>query len=256
MPIQIFKNEFIDSLKRPLIKGIIDEKYYGRGVSFSKADVIQKSNLVCPTAKGLKLAMPSEGKDFQFKNALKVYEHFKNMSVMEATDARIWTYLTHVTFWDYMTKFRPIGDQQENQKVNYILRHYFVDPVNSKNLLLNDISLLWWGTHLTYDPDHKENPYWLTEELFSMLDYTRHLLPGSQGRHREFARAVMQYVAEHKKLFLNYKEAKIRFVMRKCNFTAGYKVFPVLSRKEIIDLISQYENEISQIKEAKQLVTA
>lgn len=170
------------------------------------------------------------------------------MSIMEATDARIWTHLAHVTFWPYMLKFRSASEQPKGSQAKYILRHYFVNSVNSKNLLLNDISLLWWGAHLTHDPDYIKDPFWLTAELFSMLDYTRHLLPGSQGRNRNFALAVLQYVAQNKDAFVTYKEAKIRFIMRKCNFIAGYKLFPILSRPEIVEVIASYRDEIDKIK--------
>ncbi len=248
-PLPMFKSEFIDGLKKRLSRGDIDPRYADKGIKVDHTSVILSQTLHCPMAAGIVLKNPDEGADFQLKNSITVFRHFKNMTITEATDARIWTYLSHVAFWPYMLKFRPAFSQPQASRANYILRHYFVIPVNSKNLLLNDIALLWWGAYLTHDPEHKEDPFWLTAELFSMLDYTRHLLPGSQGRNRNFALAVMQFVAQNKTIFTTFKEAKVRFIMRKCNFIAGYKLFPMLSRQEIVNVISSYRGEIEKVKE-------
>lgn len=249
MSLSLFKSEYVDYLKKRVKTDDIDAGYFGRGIKYGQSNVIRNPYLESPDETGLKLMMPGESETFEYENAKILFKHFRGMNITQATDERIWTYLTHVSFWDYMKKRRPIEDSPESQRQRYILRHYFVDPVNARNLLLNDISLLWWGVYLTYDADNKQDPFWLTAEAFSMLDYTRHLLPGSQGRSRTFALAVLQYVKENPKLFKGYKEAKVRFVMRKCNFVSGYKLLPILSRAEIIDTISKYKNEIAGVKE-------
>ena len=51
-----------------------------------------------------------------------------------------------------------------------------------------------------------------------MLDYTRHLLPGTQGRSNSFRHALLEFVIKNDKLFLKYKETKVRYLMRKVNF--------------------------------------
>ncbi|MFH1310738.1 MAG: DUF6339 family protein [Candidatus Omnitrophota bacterium] len=244
---RIFKRTYIDELKLRLSKNDIDQGYLKDGVKFNATDTMINPLLQSPTESQLTLMMPDEGDDFQFNNSKSLYEHFKNMNITQATDARIWTYLTHVTFWKYMSRFRPIGKQPEDKRKNYIRRHYFLDPVNAKNLVLNDISLLWWGAHLSHDEQNKEDPYWLTKEFFSMLDYTRHLLPSVQGRNKTFVRAVLNFVVDHEEIFSEAKEAKVRFVMRKCNFIAGYKVFPILTRQEIMNIMGKYIDEIKRI---------
>jgi len=225
----------------------IDAGYLASGVSFHPTNIMKNPQLGSPEDSKIALVMPKETDEFQFKNSQIIYEHFKDMNATQATDARIWSYLTHVTFWEYMSELRPIGQQPADKQGNYILRHYFLDPVNAANLVLNDISLLWWGAHLTYDAENEKDPYWLTKELFSMLDYTRHLLPSIQGRNTTFVKAVLNYVVDNRSLFKVAKEAKVRFIMRKCNFVAGYKVFPILSRHEIVGIMNQYIQEIKAI---------
>ena len=78
-----------------------------------------------------------------------------------------------------------------------------------------------------------------------MLDYTRHLLPGYQGRSRQFTHAVLEFVIENEALFSKNKEAKVRFIMRKLNFIAGYRALATLSKQDIKELIGKYRGEIS-----------
>jgi len=249
MGLKLVKSDFVNELKKNLRKNFVDPKYLDGGISFGPMNVIENPFLDSPEDKKIRLTAPGEDDRFEFQNSVILYEHFKTMTITQATDARIWTYLTHVTFWEYMHSRRPIGSAPEAQRPAYIMRHYFVDPVNARNLLLNDISLLWWGAHLTYDEENVQDPFWLTAEAFSMLDYTRHLLPGSQGRNRNFALAVLQFVLENPKMFKTFKESKVRFIMRKCNFISGYKVLPVMTRKDIIGLISKYKDEIEAVKD-------
>ena len=103
---------------------------------------------------------------------------------------------------------------------------------------------------MTYDEGRKD-PYELTKELFSMLDYTRTLIPGIQGRNKNFSWALLEFVLENEKIFSNYKENKIRFLMRKLNYVGGYKSLSSISKDEIKILFSNYTNELGTIKSAR-----
>jgi hypothetical protein len=80
-----------------------------------------------------------------------------------------------------------------------------------------------------------------------MLDYTRHLLPGTQGRNKKFVQALLEYVVENKPLFSSYKESKVRFLMRQTNYIAGYRVLPTLSKDETKQALNQYHSQLSNI---------
>ena len=147
-----------------------------------------------------------------------------------------------------MIKRLCVSDQPKEKKMDYILGHWFLGKVNANTLLRNDISMLWWIGNLTYDTDRKD-PYELTREVFAMLDYTRSLLPGTQGRNRNLAHAVLEFVIDNTKLFSSYKEGRVRFIMRKLNFLAGYKSFPALSKEDIKSIISRYSVDIAKVKE-------
>lgn len=250
---KVLSSAFINQLKSLLYKGEIPKDYLAGGIKPSNADILVHPNLVAPEANKVALKIPDGHRNYDFDNSLAIFEHFKGLTITEATDARLWTYLTHVTFWGFMNKRRPIESEAPDKRPTYILRHYFVDPVNAGNLLRNDISLFWWGAFLTHDSERKD-PFELTRELFSMLDYTRHFLPSTQGRNRNFVHGVLEFVIENPSLFSKYKEDKLRFVMRKCNLIAGYKVFPILSKQEIKATVGEYAREISAVRPPKEEV--
>jgi muconolactone delta-isomerase len=90
-----------------------------------------------------------------------------------------------------------------------------------------------------------------------MLDYTRHLLPGSQGRNPAFRHAVLEFVVENPELFkakreggTGSREGKVRFIMRRLNTFAGYQLFPFFNKQEIKELIADMRDEILQYKDA------
>ena len=77
-----------------------------------------------------------------------------------------------------------------------------------------------------------------------MLDYTRTILTGTQGRNRIFTHALLEFVVENPELFKSQKEAKVRFLMRKSNFLGGYKILPALSKAELKNIFNEQEQQL------------
>ena len=235
---KLFRSGYIDELFRNIKNGDWG-KYLAEEFKYDDSAVIPNIEMKVTPAK---LRIPESGKSYDFENSKNIFEAYNNLTPVQATDTRLWTYLAHVTYWKYLKVRRPVENQSEEKRSKYILTHWFIDRVSAGSFLRQDISLLWWVSYLTHDSE-RTNPYELTNEAFSMLDYTRHLLPGVQGRNKTFTHALLEYVIENKTLFERYKEAKVRFLMRKANLIAGYKVFPSLSKEEIKSIFNSYRSE-------------
>ncbi len=242
---RIFKTSYIEKLKTELRESHGVDKYLLGNFIHRETEILPKGDLEDIRATSISFLDPDLSITHDFENAKVFYQELKSMTATQATDHRLWVYLCHVPFMDYLRKRRPIDKQDEATREDYILKHWFVDNPGPSALKTNDLYLFWWGPHLTYDED-RADAFELTKELFSMLDYTRHLLSGYQGRSRDFTHAVLEFVMEHPDLFSKSKEAKVRFVMRKLNFIAGYRVIATLTKKEIKALISTYSAEISE----------
>lgn len=235
----------VEMLKRDLQRPGGVERYLEAESPFTDENCLLNPDIQIP--ENIELVMPDTEGHHDFENSKIIFEAYKNMNPVTASDTRIWTYLSHRTFWKYMKKRSPIEEQQEDKRVSYILNHWFIQSLNSTNLLRHDISLLWWCAYMTYDKD-RNDPYLLTQELFSMLDYTRHLVPGIQGRNKHFLHALLEFVITNDSLFNEYKEAKVRFLMRRVNFLAGYKILPTFSKDEIVNILNSSKDELSSWK--------
>lgn len=240
---KLFRNGYVAELMKELTDGRW-KKYSLENFVYNEDGVIPNIEIMVDSPR---LILPELGNSHDLENSKIFFEAYKQLSPVQATDIRMWTYLSHVTYWEYMIARRPVEKQPETKRTGYILTHWFIERVSASSLLRNEISLLWWVAYLTYD-EKRENPYELTEEAFSMLDYTRHLLPGTQGRNKVFANALLEYVIENKKLFERYKESKVRFLMRKANYLAGYRVFPVITKGAIKDIFDKYRAETEAVR--------
>ena len=241
---RIFRTAYTEKLKVGLLEKQGLDKYLSGNFHHLETEMLFKGDLAAISATSRSFVDPQPQKPHDFENAKVFYQELKTMTATQATDHRLWVYLCHVPFMDYLRKRRPIEKQPEAKKVQYVLDHWFLENPGPSALKSNDLFLFWWGPHLTYDKD-RADPFELTKELFSMLDYTRHLLSGYQGRSRDFTHAVLEFVIEHPDMFSINKEAKVRFIMRKLNFIAGYRIIATLSKKEIKTLIGTYIDEIS-----------
>lgn len=92
--------------------------------------------------------------DQEASNAILVYEYLGSLDRTQAADPRLWTTLTHTTFWHYCQKRWPA----EAKNKEYIIEHWFEKPGGGLGALRrNAISRLWWAAHLTVAPWEKDS---------------------------------------------------------------------------------------------------
>lgn len=83
-------------------------------------------------------------------NAESVYEFLGSMNRVLAADPRLWTYLSFVTYRDYMMqRWEPVATPSWRNRV----RDRWLMVVSKRETLIrHGIARLWWVTHLTFDP--------------------------------------------------------------------------------------------------------
>lgn len=91
--------------------------------------------------------------DEEADNAVRVFEYLGPLDRTQAADLRLWTTLTHTTFWDYCRHRWPAKDKDPA----YILEHWFEKSGGGLGALRrNAISRLWWAANLTVAPWEKD----------------------------------------------------------------------------------------------------
>lgn len=240
---RVFHSLYVDDLKKKLLNDpSFVSKYSQESFKFDEDQILEskKVNISYPD-----LILPKSKKiHYDFENSKLIYESMKNLSVVDATDHRFWEYLSHVIYWNYVQTRSRI--EEDETTPSFVLSHWFIKNLSASNFLRQDISKLWWVAYLTYDQFRKDH-YELTKEAFSMLDYTRDLLPGLQGRNGKFTHALLEFVIENKDLFKPYKAEKVRFIMRKLNFLAGFQLITLLDKNEIKNIFGKYKKDILNI---------
>ena len=87
----------------------------------------------------------------EFESAKAVYKALIKLTPIQASDPRLWAYLTHVDLYEYMTQRWRDFITGETSKSDYIIDHWFVKTPSQQCLMRNAISGLWWTAYLSYD---------------------------------------------------------------------------------------------------------
>jgi hypothetical protein len=103
------------------------------------------------------------------------------LPVLSASDRRVWTYLSHVTFASYAWSIwgKSIGDPDKNTR-DLVLDRLFMRGDGIRRLFHNAIARLWWFGHVTYDSE-RSDPYELLPVLLSSQDIPTSLLERRYG---------------------------------------------------------------------------
>jgi hypothetical protein len=190
------------------------------------------------------------------KNVRIVYGALKGLTLTQATDSRIWVYLTHVQFWNYMRKRWPLEKQlarpkwEDRNTWNYIVERYLLKPSN-RLLLRNGISRLWWAGHATYD-ETRDDPFELTDVLLSKQDIALQLLDRNPSRNGTFSRAFLTVVQQEEEDGVLSELSDTRKVLRRLvndtTLLAGVKAIDLLDFSELVVILTRMLKEIVQME--------
>lgn len=235
---------FSGSLTSKLFIDLIDKKGY---VNYQNTN--EKFNCKIELAKGgsqiflnedFDLLIPDEVSKYDLENTKIIYNALSGISPTQATDRRLWSYLTHVTFWDYMKKRWPMDIAEPNKKIRYIKERYFLENLNLRSLTHNGISRLWWFGYLTYD-SNRDNPWELTETLLKVQDLPTSLMERALGANKNIRVGVLEFFQENPE-YLTSKN--IQEMMKRLNLAGGVSNLPYFTIDEIKVLMMKLKFKI------------
>lgn len=242
---KLFKSGFIENNIRKLEKDELLKLYKDARFPFEEENILENRRILVETTPELK--EPNGENLYEYENARSLFEAYKDLSRTQATDARMWTYMSHVQYWDYMRVRWPSDPNKDKTDLaKYILDHWYVNGISAKSISRHGIASLWWGAFVTYD-GNREDKYELTKELFSRQDYKRHLLERSTMRHIPLVHAILEHILENKDIFEDFWAERVRFLTRKIHFMSGYKVLSVMSKEDIKDILENLKEDTSQV---------
>lgn len=248
MIINFMKNDALDMLDSDIPKNIanynskekwidhyFDEKGYG-SYSFSTGIMVPDVELTIGDSKT------------DYENAVKLYESFKHqLNPVQASDLRLWSYLAHNTYWDYMRTRWAIDmaseededDAGKDKIVSRIGSRYFFKASKGKAFVRQGIARLYWSAYLTYDESNPDNPYEMTEYFLSKQDIFTVSTERSLARDKELLLAALKVLKQNGDL----KRAEIRSYFLNLNQAGGVVVFDSLSKEDALELAKRTLDE-------------
>ncbi|MBW9151462.1 DUF6339 family protein [Clostridium estertheticum] len=198
MILKYFKEDNLEILRSSVKNNI--EMYKQNNVwldnFFSSEEYSFPSNV---NVRDIKLHIPKTRREhMDLENTKLVYEAMMDLTIPQAIDERLWAYLTHVIFWDYMRVRWDIEKLKDTSDlVNIIKERYFVPGDSTKSLVRNGISRLWWYGKVTYDTSYS-NPFALTEILLSTQDIAQNLMERAYSRNETVLKAILRVLYDMK----------------------------------------------------------
>lgn len=241
---KLFKNSYIDKLISSLKSGENLDLYGKTSFDYDAENVTENKRIVVTELP--ELTIPENGQFYEYENAVKLFKYLPDLNRTQATDKRIWTFLSHGPYWQYLKARWPLPEASSGKRkiITHILDHWFLE--GSKSFSRHGIASLWWGGFITYD-DKKENPFVLTREFFSKQDYKRVILEENICFYKPLVHAILEYIIENKELFEIQWAPKVRFLIRKLNFISGYKILSSLPKSTIKNIIEEFRSDIMNI---------
>ena len=135
------------------------------------------------------------------ENTAKFYTAMKVLTVPQASDARLWSYLCHTHYYEYVQNRWDISASSKLSKET-ISSRFFKSTNVSRALIRNAISRLWWFGYLTYDSS-QDNPFELTNILLEYQDIQASLLERSFGKNDRIRRNYLMALKNKKNLWKN-----------------------------------------------------
>ena len=255
---KIFFGSAVAVMRNELKSGDALESYFHESYPVKKKTLLTSAIEIQKKPPVLK-APKKDPVSADLENAIAIYGFYENLDEVQASDSRLWTYLSHVEFrkyslarWGLKGAFNDIKDAAARTKaVNYILEHWFVSG-NDRDLRRHAIARLWWAARLTYapwesDPEYfadikNKDPYYYTRVLLFTQDIYQQVLERGMGRSNRILISVLDYLARNKK-FAKSRE-KIRGLMKELNLAYGRKKIITLDRPALKSLIEKTAQDI------------
>jgi len=258
---KIYKRSAVERLRAQLRSGESLKTYFQSSYPVKEKDLILSTIEVQGKPPSLKVSKKNLALS-DLDNAIALYEYYKNIDETQASDPRLWAYLSHAEFRKYTisrwglsgTYGDLVDDSAKRSAINQTLEHWFVSG-NDRDLRRHSIARLWWAAHLTYapwerDPDFfsdlkKDDPYYFTRILLSAQDIYQQVLERAMGRSQRILISILEYLGKNKK-FAESRE-NVRNLAKELNLVYGVKKIIMLDRKSLKELIEKTGKEAQSV---------
>ncbi len=241
-----FRESYMKTLRDAVKSEISIPLYKSEVFEVDATQVKRLANVYEP--EGLALKLDGVWED-DFQSAIAIYEAYKNISPLLASNESFWAYLTHVDLFSYAQKRWP-KVKDVDCTADYIIDHWFI---GTNGLLRNAIASMWWSVYNTVD-DERENKYELTEVLFK--NYTLRVITlGSYQliRHREAMIGILSFLKDNPEITTTAFEYRGRFISKYFNRLGAVKQLAYMKRDFFYEVCTSMKEKIISVTKLENL---
>ncbi len=241
-----FKESYMKTLRDAVKSGISIPLYGNDAFEIDATQVKRLANVYAPVGLAEKL---NEVCEDDFKSAVAIYEAYKNISPLLASNEAYWAYLTHVDLFSYAQKRWP-KVKEDDCSADYILDHWFV---GTNGVLRNAVASMWWSVYNSID-ETRDNKYELTEVLFR--NYTLRINGFGSSlliRHREAMIGILSFLFDNPDITNNALEDRGRFISKYFNRLGAVKQLAFLNREFFYSKCEHLKGKILSVTSRNQL---
>lgn len=155
--------------------------------SFDATTAILESRIVADVPPNL--VMPDASGSRDAENTRRVFQWLHHLTPVQASDPRLWIYLTHGPYADYTAARWQITT--DTNVADRIRDRYFLEGEGLASLVRNSVARLWWFGYLTRDAAQPD-PFELTDVLLSLQDIQVAFLERAIGRSPRILRGALR----------------------------------------------------------------
>ncbi len=241
-----FKESYMKTLRDAVKSEAAIPLYTAESFEIDNSQIKRLANVYHPDGLADKL---NEIWEDDLKSAIAIYEGYKDISLILASNEAFWAYLTHVDLYTY-TQNRWPKVKDSDCSAEYILDHWFV---GDNGLLRNAVASMWWSVYNTIDAT-RDNPYELTEILFKNFTL-RVVTLGSYLliRHKEAMIGILSFLKDNPEVTENAFEHRGRFIAKYFNRLGAVKQLTYLKRDFFYSICNKMKDKILSVTKREQL---
>ena len=227
----------------------INVNYYDKNVSWIKEyfgehawDVVSKVEDLPDDL----LIIPDENSDYDFENSQRLYSALHGLSLTQASDQRMWAYLTHVKFWTYMRKRWPVLINSKNPS-GTIRDRYFLIGDKSRGLTRNGVSRLWWAGHTCFDNSgvNDNSAFKLAKPLFIKQDVFASFMERAFSKNKGLMKSILSVLSERFEAGNPFDDReKVRSLAKYLVLVGGVTVLDAIDEDDFRIIVIEFINKI------------
>ena len=199
----------------------------------------------------LKYSDKTDNKEFDYENAIILYEHLNKLPRYILTEERFWAWLNFTVGYKYAVRRVPI------QSKSTVGDHYLFNKGNRRGCFFGVLSRLYFYTDLTIEESLGDKKYDLTKFILEKEERIRNLTWRANSNEKHLVLSIVRAEKDvHDKYFLNDKD-KNKYLNAERNidniniYTAIAKHISYYGSLRLIDAISEEDlyNEVVNFME-------